>query len=118
MSWSIGQLEVKTRYVEMKDENGADRVFPITSLSLPLFYKGSLGMTIGVNRKKFSITYPPSVREVDADGKVLQRGYNVARGVKEIPNKETGLDGEIFVKRLKDKFGNKFARQVVASLQG
>ncbi len=115
--WAIGTLEVKKRFIEMKDENGALRKFPVTSLSLPLMYNGHHGMTIGLNRGKFSITYPPSVRDVDTDGKIVQWGYGAPRGQKEIENKDTGLDVTILAKRLRDKFGPKFARQIVMAMQ-
>lgn len=116
--WTIGKLEVTKRFIEIKDENGADRKVPITSLSLPLLYNGHEGITIGMNRGKFSIKYPPSVRDVDTDGIVVKWGYGAPRGQKEIENKETSLDVTILAKRLRDKFGPKFAREIVLALRG
>lgn len=116
MSWSVGNIEHKTFYLEGKpNADGKSSTFPVTIVRLPLIYTdlqgGKTYWTIVFHRNKFGIHYPATLQDVDG------WGFYRPNGKKLVQHKETGLAPATLLQRLRAKFGMEFTKKVVATLQ-
>lgn len=110
--WSVGEAQKKTFYVESKKDK---TTIPVSFVTVPINYKCKDGSTDTVEVKfvknRFSIHYPPSY--VDRD----KWGYHRPNGVKEVPNKDTGLDPQTLLVKLTTLLKDKaLVKQVVVEL--
>jgi hypothetical protein len=118
--WSIGKVENLTETVPFQAADGQTKFAKKRRKVVTLFHHNIdntftnwVLSTRFVKREKrftYSIRYPASVRDVD------KRGYHRPNGTVDIPNAETGLDGESFLRRLLPKFGREFTREIVKTL--
>lgn len=115
--WSIKPAESKTFYLPSgkTTAKGKEILFPVTIIRLPLEYLCSDGTkeywTIVFHRGRFSIHYPDTFAYID------KWGFHRPQGQKVVHHRDTSLDASTLARRLVDKFGVSFTKQVVQAMQ-
>lgn len=115
--WSVGELELRTFFIPTVDKVTKKQTsIPVSIRRVPLIHKNLDGTEtcwyVMYNRGKFSLHYPDSVQDKDA------WGFHRPNGQKFVKNADTGMDGAMLVRKLREKFPKDFCYQVISELSG